>query len=256
MISAILLTCISNNGAHGIHVRAEGDESHYIFTRFTNNIIWNNPLEGFRSDVTVAPGDVGANGIILTPLVQDTLAGNGDSVNASIEFAEDTATSNVSAAYSWTPPVGGNPVFATEIDNCILQRKNPTDADLGENLDTIRGTGINPSALLAGNLIGIGGTRYTISSRPNALDPLNTQIFPLALKMTTDIAPFLAGTVTWTSLIASQLFLDPSGGNIGSFQDDTPGFINLLGNEWFHDYSGDLRTGLANSSFDKGAEEL
>jgi len=237
---------ISNNGGNGIHVQAEGSAEHYIFCRFTNNIIWNQPLEGFRSDVT-SDGS-GGNGIILTPIIQSTLAGNGDLVGASVEF-EDQGV-GISAAYSWVPPAGGNPAFGTEIDNTILQRKNSLASDLGPNLDIVRGAPTVPGILGPG-FIGLGGLRFTPTG---AFGGKTTTGLLVSTDSTT---PFLVGAPMWTALNASQFFLDALGANIADFKNITPTFVNVPSPEIGHDYSGDLRTDLLSAGdYDKGAEEL
>lgn len=241
---------ISNNGRNGIHVRVEGDEKHYVFTRFVNNIIWNNEWEGFLSEIALASGEAGVDGVILTPLVHCTLAGNGDVTDATIEFAEPSSGGGT-RNYAWIHPLGGNPIFGTEIVNTILQRKSSANADLGPNVDLVLGKAMAAPAILSPTQIGFGGVRFTTSSRIGAL---NAVLLPAS---TVHSTPYSVGSPTWTSLLASQFYLDPSGSFITSFKDATLTFFHLLGNEWGTDFSGNSsRPSMTTGTADKGAEEL
>jgi len=241
---------ISNNDLWGIHVRVQGEtDFRMAFCRFVNTIIWNNLEEGLRGDISLAQGSNNPHGTMLTPMVQCTLAGNGDNSLASLEFADPGVLPNIGYAYS--NPGSATPDFATEIDNTILQRKNPADSDLGPNLDVVRGLGTTSSGLLGATVIGLGGLRFQESS---LFGHKTVSGLPVSTKSTT---PFSISSPSWTSRTAAQFFLDAAGTNITDFKDKTPTYINATAPEVMHDFSGSTRTDpLALGKYDKGAEEL
>jgi hypothetical protein len=228
---------ISNNGKAGLYFRPT-TSSTYVSTRFTNDIIWNNPNGGYLADLTGEDN----RPVFLAPLGHCTLAGNGDSANYpySLEIIEENRAAGDNGIYFWTD-FGG--ILTTKFYNTVLERKSSSAIDFAPGM--ISGSTkflIDDTSSPGNSEIGAAGLRYQ--------DGGGLTLFAVS---TRDSTPFVNSS-SWTTLDPSRFYL-LNLGNSGVFG-QTPTIFPLVGNETAFDHEGDLRPVASGGTRDKGADEL
>ncbi|RME55635.1 MAG: hypothetical protein D6795_02820, partial [Deltaproteobacteria bacterium] len=222
---------ISNNGKAGIHVQELGtsgpDDSTFSVAdlRVVNSYIWNNP-EGGIHGVLDSPAD-GNGPCYLVPVLHSTLAGNGDAVGWNLEIEESQATHATEGLYRWLPQVSpSGTLVETKLRESLLQRKVPTDPDLGGYLVGVLGVEdlANPSAVGA-DQVGIAGVRS--QNLPSV------GVFP---KSTTLPAPFSSTQPNWgvRDPLGAGLEILPGGASVFYL---SPNFLHTFEEEAGLDYS-------------------
>ncbi|MFK5956595.1 MAG: hypothetical protein QM477_09145 [Planctomycetota bacterium] len=226
---------ISNNGERGVRAFA-GDSDFFVYCRFVNTFIWNNPLGGFVGDFSSPiAGPTVSGGRILTPLLHCTLYGNGSAAAPyNIEFLPVGGLGQ----YFYADPFVPSFATATEIDNSIFEAPGAGTFDFGPRL-TADAVSTSPLGFVPSGSVGVGGVRVQ-------------QQLPPAFPFSTEDPVSFVGPITLSNLLPNMLFLNATG-NLNII-DASPSWINVSQAELGFDFEGTARTGAINT-YDKGADE-